>query len=195
MLRRSPTIGPVPLLGIVVLGAALGTAWDSLHVWTGTTAYAFGPDRMPFWVPLEFALVYVVGALGITLLGSPRPDARSPSRLLGEGAWLTVVYATTAVLHRYEWLVVLFAVGVIVARRRTFADVALASPAPAIALVAGGTIVETVLIALGVFDYSVASLGHVPVWLPLLYANAFPFGVRLTETALWYSRVSERRPA
>ena len=195
VLRRSPAIGAAPLVGVVLLGAALGTAWDSLHVWTGTTAYASGPDRMPFWVPLEFASVYLIGALGIAMIGSPRPDARSRSRMLLEAAWLTADYATTAVLHRYEWLVVALAAGAIVVRRHTFADVVRANPVPAIALVVGGTVVETVLIALGVFDYSVASLGHVPVWLPLLYANAFPFGVRLTETALWYSREPERRPA
>ncbi|MFY9587340.1 MAG: hypothetical protein WAT66_07800 [Actinomycetota bacterium] len=192
MLRRSPAIGPVPLLGVTLLGAALGTAWDSLHVWTGTTAYAFGPDRMPFWVPLEFGFVYLIGAVGIALIGSPRPDERSRSRLLVETVWLTAVYATTALLHRYEWLVVALAVAAIVARRRAFVEIVRANPAPAIALITGGTIVETVLIALGVFDYSVASLGNVPVWLPLLYANAIPFAVRLTETALWYSRVTER---
>ncbi len=195
VLRRSPAIGPAPLLGVAVVGAAFGTAWDSLHVWTGTTAYAFGPDRMPFWVPLEFALVYVAGTLGIALLGSPRPDARSRSRLPAEAAWVTVVYATSAVLHRSEWLVVVLAAGAIVARRRSFAETVRANAAPAIALVTGGSIVEAVLIVFGVFDYSVASLGNIPVWLPLLYANAIPFAVRLTETALWYSRAPERSPA
>ena len=195
VLRRSPAVGPAPLLGVALLGAALGTAWDALHVWTGTTAYAFGPDRMPFWVPLEFGLVYLAGVLGIALIGSPRADARSPSRLLAEAAWLTAVYASTALLHRYEWLVAALAVAAVLARRRAFADIVRANPAPAIALVVGGTLVETVLIALGVFDYSVASLGNVPVWLPLLYANAIPFAVRLSEAALWYSREPERRRA
>lgn len=195
MLRRTPAIGPVPLLGVFVLGAALGTAWDSFHVWTGTTAYAFGTHRMPFWVPLEFGSVYLIGALGIAMIGSPRPDERSRDRALGEAAWLTVVYAMTAVLHQYEWLVVALAAAAILVRRTSFAVIVRANPAPALALVIGGTVVETVLIALGVFDYSVASLGHVPVWLPLLYANAVPFGVRLTETALWSSRVPERGAA
>jgi hypothetical protein len=180
VLRRSPSIGPAPLLGVVLLGAALGSAWDAMHVWTGTTAYAFGPDRLPFWVPLEFAFVYLVGSLGIVLIGSPRPDARSPARLVVEAGWLTAVYATTAVLHRYEWLVVAIAAAAILARRRGVSDIVRANPAPAIALVTGGSIVEIVLIALGVFDYSVASLGNIPVWLPLLYANAVPFAVRLT---------------
>src|SRR5918996_329390 len=143
-MRRSPAVGPAALVGVAFLGAALGSAWDLLHVRTGTTVYAFGPDRMPLWVPLEFALVYLVGVLGIAMIGSPRPDAHSRSRLGTEAVWVTVVYATTAVLHRYEWLVVALAAAAIVVRRRTFADVVRANPAPALALVTGGSIVEAV---------------------------------------------------
>lgn len=179
----------------MIIGAVLGTALDVLHVWTGTTEYAIGPDRLPLWVPLEFGTVYLFGALGIALLGSPRPDPRSRSRALAEAGWLTIVYAMTAILHRYEWLVVALAVAAILVRGKSFAEVVRANPVPSVALVIGGTLVETALISLDVFDYSVASLGHVPVWLPLLYANAIPFGVRLTETALWFSRSAERRAA
>jgi hypothetical protein len=182
-------------LCVGLTGAALGTAWDVLHVWTGTTAYSIGPDRVPLWVPLEFGLVYLAGVLGISAFGSPRPDERSAGRLATEAVWLTVVYAMTAVLHRYEWLVAALALAGIALRRRTFGEVVRRIPLPAIALVSGGVIVETILIAAGIFDYANASLGKVAVWLPLLYANAVPFGVRLTETALWVSRAAERRPA
>lgn len=188
-------IGPVPLACVALFGAALGTAWDLLHVTTDTTAYSIGAGRLPLWVPLEFALVYAVGVVGIAALGTPGADARSRRRLLGEAAWVTIVYAMTAVLHRYEWLVVLLALAGLVVRRRTIASVVRANPLPAIGLIAGGPVVESILIATGFFAYAHASLGNVPLWLPLLYANAVPFAVRLAESALWFSRRPEQRPA
>ncbi len=194
-IRRGPAVGPAALLCVALAGAALGTALDLLHVKTGATTYAIGAERLPLWVPLEFGLVYLVGVLGISAFGSPRPDHRSAGRLAGEAAWLTIVYAMTAVLHRYEWLVVVLALAGIVVRRHAFAEIIGRNRLPAIALVVGGAAVESVLIALDIFAYANASLGSIPVWLPLLYANAVPFGVRMTETALWFSRAAERRPA
>jgi len=175
------------LLGVAVIGAALGTAWDYLHVGTHTTIYAFGVGRLPFWVPLEFAAVYVAGVLGIAMLGRPKPDRRSLHRFAREGSWLTIVYATTAVAHRLEWLVVGACVAAIAVRIGSFRDVVRANPLPAIALVISGPVVEAILVAAHVFRYTHASLGNIPIWLPLLYANAVPFAVRLTETALWLS--------
>jgi hypothetical protein len=185
--RRSPQIGIIPLAGIAVLGAALGMAWDLLHVRFGAIVYSIGPGRQPLWVPLEFALVYLVGVLAIALIGNPSPDPRSVQRLAGEALWVTAVYATTAIAHEREWLVVVLVAAGILARGRSFAEVVRASPIPAGALVAGGPAVEAVLIATGIFRYEHASLGNVPVWLPLLYASAVPFAVRLTETALFVS--------
>jgi hypothetical protein len=193
--RWDPAIGPVPLAFVALAGAALGTTWDLLHVVTGTTAYSIGPDRLPLWVPLEFALVYLVGVLGISVLGSPRADERSPARVAGEAGWVTIVYATTAVLHRFEWLVVFLALGGLVLRRRAYVEIVRRNLLPALALVIGGCAVESILIARGVFDYANASLGNIPLWLPLLYATAIPFAVRMTETAVWFSRTAERRPA
>ena len=173
---------------VAVAGAAVGTAWDFFHVHTHTSVYASGLGHMPFWVPLEFATVYVVGVAGITLLGSPRPSAASPASLVRETLWVTAVYATTAMAHRYESLVVAACLVALIVRARTLRDVVRATPIPAVALIVSGPVVESVLIAAHVFRYTHASLGNIPVWLPLLYANAVPFAVRLAETALWFDR-------
>lgn len=188
-------IGPLPIACVALLGAALGTAWDLLHVTTGTTMYSIGAERLPLWVPLEFAFVYAVGVVGIVALGSPRADARSSRRVSVEAVWVSIVYAMTAVLQRHEWLVVVLALAGLLVRHRSLADVVRASPLPAMALIAGGPAVESILIATGLFGYASASLGNIPWWLPLLYANAVPFAVRLAESALWFSRRPERQPA
>lgn len=167
-----------------VIGAVFGSAWDLLHVRTHTTIYSIGTGRMPLWVPLEFALVYAAGVAGVILTGSPVSDARSRHRLLGETAWVTIVYAITAFGHHYEVVVAAVAALALLSRRRTLQKVLRANPIPAAALVVCGSVVETVLIAAGVFHYTHASLGNVPLWLPLLYANAVPFAVRLTEAAM-----------
>src|ERR1051326_2125811 len=90
------------LAAVAVAGAAVGTAWDFFHVYTHTSVYESGLGRMPLWVPLEFAAVYVVGVVGITLLGSPTPSAASQGSVVRETLWVTVVYATTAIAHLYE---------------------------------------------------------------------------------------------
>jgi Protein of unknown function (DUF2878) len=193
--RSARSIRPAAVAGVAVLGAGIGTAWDLLHVRTGTSSYAIGPDRVPLWVPLEFALVYVAGVVAIAALGSARADVRSPARLVREAVWVTGVYAMTALLHQHEWVVVMLAAAALVARRRALADVVRANPVPAVALVVAGPVVESILISANVFSYARASLGNFPIWLPLLYANAIPFAVRLAETALFVSRVSERQTA
>ena len=162
----------------------LGSAWDLLHVRTHTTIYSIGPGRMPWWVPVEFALVYVAGVIGIARLGAPSLDARTRTRLVGEIAWLSVVYATTAIGHRHELLVAAICIAGLIARSRTLRTVAWANPIPSIALVIAGPAVESILIAAHVFRYTHASLENIPLWLPLLYANAVPFAVRLAESTL-----------
>ena len=155
-----------------------------LHVRTHTTVYSIGIGRMPLWVPLEFALAYVAGVLGIARFGMVWRDDKSLGRLGGEVAWLTAVYAATAFLHRFE-IAVLAVCGVaLLARRRTLQTLLPINQIPALALVIIGPAVEAILIASGAFRYSYASMGNIPVWLPLLYGNAVPFAIRLTEVAL-----------
>jgi hypothetical protein len=183
-LRVRPRFRPAALAGVALAGAVLGTAWDYLHVRTHTTVYSIGLGRLPLWVPIEFALAYVVGVVGIARFGTPWRDAKSFGRLAGETAWLTAVYAVTAFGHRYE-IVVLLALGVaLLARRRTLAGLLPLNQIPALALVVVGPAVEAILIASGLFGYTHASLGNIPLWLPLLYGNAVPFAIRLTEFAL-----------
>jgi hypothetical protein len=185
--RATSQIAIIPLAGVVVIGAALGTAWDLMHVRLGATVYSIGPDRQPLWVPLEFSLVYLVGVLAIARIGRPRPESGSVQRLAREALWVTAVYATTAIGHEREWLVVALVATGLLARRCSMSRVVQANPIATVALVAGGPAIESVLIAAGLFRYEHASLGNVPVWLPLLYASAVPFAVRLTETALYMS--------
>jgi hypothetical protein len=180
----SGRLRPSSLAGVAVIGAALGSAWDLLHVRTHTTIYASGIGRMPWWVPFEFAAVYVAGVAGIALFGSPTPDARSRERLVAEAAWVTIVYAMTAALHRHELLVAGIALAALLARQTPIRAVVRANPIPAAALIVAGSTVEAILIAAGVFRYTYASLGNIPLWLPLLYANAVPFAIRLAEAAL-----------
>jgi hypothetical protein len=181
--RTYRRIRPFSLVLVAVIGAAVGTAWDLLHVRTHTTIYSIGIGRMPFWVPLEFALVYVAGVIGIERLGRPARGGATYRRLAQETTWVTGVYAITAIGHRYELLVVALAVGALVARWRTFGELLPKNTLPTTALIVLGPAVEAILIAAGVFRYAHASLGNIPLWLPLLYANAVPFAIRLTEAA------------
>jgi hypothetical protein len=181
--RTYRRIRPVSLVLVAVIGAALGTAWDLLHVGTHTTIYSIGIGRMPFWVPLEFGLVYVVGVIGIERFGAPARDADTYRRLAQETAWVTGVYAITAFGHRYELMVVGLTALTLLTRRRAFGEILPRNLLPAVALVLLGPAVEAILIATGVFGYTYASLGNIPLWLPLLYANAVPFAIRLTEAA------------
>jgi hypothetical protein len=183
-LRERPKLHTGTIAAVAIAGALLGSAWDLLHVRTHTTIYAIGSSRMPWWVPVEFALVYVAGVVGIARLGAPSPDTRTRTRLTGEVAWVSVVYATTAFGHRHELLVAALCIAGLIARGRTLRTVVRANPIPSIALVIAGPVVESVLIAAHVFRYTHASLGNIPLWLPLLYANAVPFAVRLAETAV-----------
>ena len=187
-LHVRPRLLPARMACVALAGAVLGTAWDLLHVKTHTTIYSIGIGRMPLWVPLEFALAYVAGVIGIVRYGTVWRDEKSPSRLAGEVAWLTGVYAMTAFLHRYEILVLALALIALLARRRTLQTLLPLNQIPALALVIAGPAVEAILISSGVFDYTYATMGPIPLWLPALYANAIPFAIRLTEMTL------EQRP-
>ena len=118
---------------------------------------------------------------GIALAGAPSPDADSRKRLAAETLWITIVYAITAFGHRHELLVVVLVSLALLVRVPTLRLVVRANPIPSVALVVAGPVVETILVSAGVFRYTHASMGKVALWLPLLYANAIPFAVRLTE--------------
>ena len=182
--RTVRRIRPVALVRVAVAGALLGTAWDLLHVRTHTSVYSVGIGRMPWWVPLEFAIVYVAGVIGIARLGAPAKRPQATNRLAAETVWVSCVYAVTAFGHRHELLVVAAAAIALLARRRTFSAILRPNIVPAVALVVLGSTTEAILIAAGVFRYTYASLGNIPLWLPLLYANAIPFAVALTEASL-----------
>jgi hypothetical protein len=163
------------LLASAALGFVLGPLLDQIHVQTGTLAYAH-PWRVEqaWWVAPQFAVAFVAIAVGsMQILGAPAPVRRPGSAYL---AWtiiaFVVAYAVTGLGHQHEWLVVAILGAAFLAR------VAIERPdRPALlaigGLVLGGSAYEWTLTSIPeTFDYAVASLGTIPVWLPLLYAHA-----------------------
>jgi hypothetical protein len=91
-------------------------------------------------------------------------------------------------VSRTVLVVLALALIALLARRRTLQTLLPLNQIPALALVIAGPAVEAILISSGVFDYTYATMGPIPLWLPALYANAIPFAIRLTEMTL------EQRP-
>lgn len=182
---RKPRLRPRAIPALFVLGATLGTAWDLLHTSSGTLTYShptFGDEA--WWVPLEFGLAYALGAPLIAMLGDPAPRRDAVRVALGETAWLTALYSATAFLHEQPWALVAALTLALAARASTFGVLVAANPIPAVAIVVLGPLTESALVAAGLFRYAEPQLGNIPIWLPLLWANAIPFAVRLTEAAL-----------
>lgn len=182
-----PRLRPAAFFVAGLFGAAIGTAWDRLHAWTGAIDYADGTPGQPWWVPPAFGLAFAAGVVAIVRLGDPAPVRRTPAALLAETLWVSGIYGITAVLHQREGLAALAVAVLLLARGRSMRRAVAANPVPALLLVTVGPLVEAVLIAGDLFRYSPATLGEIPLWLPLLYAGAVPFAVRLGETALlWF---------
>ena len=137
-----------------------------------------------WWVPLQFGLVYAAGIPLFVLAGDPAPSRETKRLLAGEFVWATACYALTAFLDSFPWIVFALLAGAALARTRTLRTAAAANMVPALALVALGPLVESMLIAAGVFEYSTSQLGPIPAWLPLLYVNIVPFVVRAAEAAV-----------
>jgi hypothetical protein len=152
----------------------LGPALDQIHVQTGTLAYAHPwLLEQAWWVAPQFALAFVAIAVGsMSILRGSAVSAPTQAYLHWTTAAFVVAYAITGLGHEHEWLV-LGVLGV-----EAIARVALERPDRAallaiLGLVVGGSSYEWILTSIdGTFDYAVASLGSIPVWLPLLYAHA-----------------------
>lgn len=174
-----------------IAGAVLGTGWDRMHVVAGTLSYAGTAHAQPWWVPVEFALAFVVGLAGIARWGDPLPDAASPRRALGELVVFSAIYGLTALLWERSALLAVILVVLLAVRLPALQRAGAANPGPAIALVAGGPLAEGLVSASGLFSYTETDFAGVPIWLPLVYMHAVPFFVRGMEALLWVTR----RPA
>jgi hypothetical protein len=178
---------------LFLIGAAFGTALDWLHVTAGAERYAhpsFG--GLAWWVPPEFGLLYALGVGAVTLVGDPAPRRGSVLAASGEALWLSALYAITAFFHDSPWAVAAVLGAALAARAPTLRVLVAANPIPAAGIVALGPLGEASLIAAGVFSYAEPQLGSIPVWLPLLWASAVPFAIRLTEAALLLGGVRVR---
>jgi hypothetical protein len=182
-----PQLRPGWLFAVALGGAVLGTAWDRMHVAAGTLFYTPpGRFHQPWWVPLEFGMLFLSGALGILRFGDPLPDERSPRRAAAELAVFSAVYGMTALLWRRPGVLIAVLIALLVIRLPALQKTGGANMVPAAMLVIGGPVMEASLSAAGLFAYASPDIAGVPLWLPLLYMNAVPFAVRTIEAAWWF---------
>jgi hypothetical protein len=163
------------LLASALLGLVLGPALDQIHVQTDTLVYAhpWWLDQA-WWVGPQFALAFVAITVGVLAIDRSTAPAPGPGWVASATALFVVAYLVTGFGHRHEWLVfgVLFAgLALRMFAARNEPDPTL--PRAAVMLAIGGAGYEALLSSLpGTFEYTVASLGPVPVWLPVLYMHA-----------------------
>lgn len=176
---------------MTLLGAVIGPLLDRAHAWTGAIVYdtAVTPLGVPWWV----TLVYVGAALGIGL-SHPALDGalRRPQRLrLGAGvlaggfAALCALWVASGLIPASNVAIALVLAaasgGMIALFDRTWQGVVLA-----LGTAAGGAVVETTLVHLGLFHHRSPDLLGLPLWLPCLYfAGSVAIGnlARYWETA------------
>jgi hypothetical protein len=169
-----------------LLGLVLGPALDQIHVQTHALAYAhpWWLDQA-WWVGPQFAVAFVAITIGVLAIDRPGGPPPGPVWIGSATALFVLAYAITGVGHRHEWLV--FAVLLAGLAARMFAarhapDPTL--PRAAVMLAIGGSGYEALLSSLdGTFHYTVASLGPIPVWLPLLYMHATAAAVGMVRAA------------
>jgi hypothetical protein len=186
-----------------LIGVALGTLLDGIHVYGDVLSYpdpAFG--RWAWFVPLEFGLVgALAGALipGLErVVGPPRTPRWSPGVRLLELGVIAAAYLSTVVLSDAPVAVTLGLLALLAARlawRPVRGDWAYAL----IAAVAGPA-GEALLSATGAFDYADPDFAGIPMWLPALWANGGIFIRRLLapvvlDPAVYRSRSSTSPPS
>ena len=170
---------------VFLTGAGLGTFWNQFHVRAGALHYAHPLiARQPWWVPLEFGALLVVGVTLIVALGDPVPKHASPRVAQLEAVWLTMLFAFSAFFDSHPW-VVFAALGVALLTRGGDILVAIGPNwVPAAALLVGGPVLELMLTRAGLYAYRTSQIGLLPAWTVLLWASWFLFTLRMAEAFL-----------
>lgn len=174
-------------LGLLLLGATLGSALDGIHTRLGATEYARPLFlRMTWWTPLLFAGAFAIGLLRPlidTYTGARTGrSAPRPSGLAVLTAMALFVLAYFVSVLPLGWpavsglLLAIFAVGyALFDRSRVGLLIALGAAI-------GGPLVEMLLISCGTFVHLRPAYLLVSGWLPFLYLCA---AVALTTLARW----------
>jgi hypothetical protein len=169
------------------VGACTGAALDAVHVRSGVLSYQrpYWRTGQAIWVPLLFGGTAIV--LGQLAWMFPPVESRRPllSRWVRDSAQLAIAYALTSVAADHprvgSWLGLHPKVG---SRRRSIALALLyalfrvrqngGAWLYTIMVAAVGSVVEAAIAGIGLFRHHHPEVAGVPLWLPLLYANAAP---------------------
>ncbi len=169
------------LLAFCVAGALFGSAVEYLHMKAGVWALPAGRG-FPGWI----AVVYFLALLALGLLFKRYRRAwcvptTMPYRvLLMEVAGLVVLMVLPPLMHGME-LVLMTLVGAgLVSRLVRFpqsGDLRFA-----LGVATADLVLELIMTRAGLYSYTVASLGPLPLWLPLLWAG---MGLGLRRVYTW----------
>lgn len=171
------------LLIFCLAGALCGSVVEYVHLLAGVWTLPAGRSFPP-WI----AVVYFFGLLGMGLLFQRRRAWRVAATmtyrtLLVELAALAALMLLPPLLHRLELLLVLVAgafLAVRLWRFRLAGDVSFALAVAGVDLV-----LELIMTAASLYQYENASLGPLPLWLPLLWAG-LALGLRRVHTWVLY---------
>lgn len=170
---------------LAAIGAIAGTLWNQLHVQSSTLTFSHPAfANQAWWVPLLFAGAFAAGGALFTLAGDPAPRPPSIRVAQIEAVWMTAMYAMTAFLSEWPWLLAALLAAALLIRGGDMMVLFSSSPIPAVAVVAAGCFVESMLIAADLYRYRTSELGPIPVWLPLLWINVALLTVRVVEAML-----------
>ena len=183
-------MAPLPFYALLfLLGAAVGTALDQLHMLGGVLSYP-APFLMQqaVWVPPLFGSAAVGFALqhrALRRLFHARPIATREG-LLRDGALFFAGYAVSAFAPLSSPLLIAL-LGGAYAMRAVLVKEPPHRLAHALLCGLAGIAAEATLVSLGAFRHHRAELLGVPYWLPALYLLAAPFIAGLDD---WRDRAT-----
>jgi hypothetical protein len=186
------------LAACFLLGAALGTLLDGIHVYGDVESYenpAFG--RWAWFVPLEFGLAGLAAGLAVPLIeriaGPPAPPRFDMARRAVETALFATAYAATAVLDGSGALWLAAGLSALLGVRLVVAAVP-GDWAYALAGAVLGPAAEIAILQTGAFEYAHPDVAGIPIWLPALWANGGLLIRRLFVPLAYPPSASRTRP-
>jgi hypothetical protein len=163
------------LAACFVLGAAVGTLLDGIHVYGDVESYsAPGFGEWAWFVPLEFGLAGLAAGVAIPAIertaGPALPPRFDPAVRVGELALFTAAYLATALFDGDGawWLAAALTALVLV--RLALVPVP-GDWAYALAGAVLGPAAEIAILQTGAFEYAHPDVAGLPIWLPALWAN------------------------